>query len=94
MRHPSPPARVAGFSLNADQKQQYQDQGYVILRGMIPAGEIEALRAAVRDLVEASAAGRGPEVAWINREKRIPERLGQLLRPGWIRPASTKCAYW
>src|SRR5947209_15736302 len=73
--------------LTPDQKQQYREQGYIILRGIVAAGEIEALRAAVRDLVEASAAGRGPEVAWINREKRIPERLGQLLRPGWIRPA-------
>jgi ectoine hydroxylase-related dioxygenase (phytanoyl-CoA dioxygenase family) len=73
--------------LNAAQEQHYREQGYVILRGIIPAAEVEALRAAVRELVEASAVGKGPEIPWINREKRVPERLGQLLRPGWTRPA-------
>jgi ectoine hydroxylase-related dioxygenase (phytanoyl-CoA dioxygenase family) len=73
--------------LNAAEQQQYREEGYVILRGILAAEVVEALRAAVRDLVEASAAGHGPEIPWINREKRIPERLGQLLRPGWIRPA-------
>jgi len=73
--------------LTPDQMQQYRELGYVILRGILPTAEIEALRAAVRDLVEASAAGSGPEIAWINQEKRIPERMGQLLRPGRIWPA-------
>ena len=67
--------------------EQYREQGYVILRGILPAEEIAALQAAVRDLVEAAATGRGPEISWINREKRLPERLGQLLRPDWVRPA-------
>src|SRR5438105_8056651 len=75
------------LSLTPDQQQQYREQGYVILRGTLPDAEIKALHADVRELVEAAATGQGPEVAWINREKRIPERLGQLLRPGWIRPA-------
>jgi ectoine hydroxylase-related dioxygenase (phytanoyl-CoA dioxygenase family) len=76
-----------GYALSTAQKEQYQRDGYVILRGIIPAAEIEAMRADVRDLVECSAAGRGPELPWIDREKRIPERLGQLLRPGWVRPS-------
>src|SRR5438045_6894840 len=83
----SEPVEPEDPCLNAGHKQQYREQGYVILRGIIAGEEVEALRAAVRELVEAAAAGQGPEVAWINREKRIPERLGQLLRPGWIRPA-------
>jgi ectoine hydroxylase-related dioxygenase (phytanoyl-CoA dioxygenase family) len=83
----SDPVHPVHPCLNSDQKRQYRELGYVILGGVVPAEGIEALRGAVRDLVEASAAGEGPEVAWINREKRIPERLGQLLRPGWVRPA-------
>jgi hypothetical protein len=75
------------YTLSAAEKDQYRQEGYVILRGIIPPEEIEALRADVQDLVECSAAGRGPELPWINREKRIPERLGLLLRPGWTRPA-------
>ena len=74
-------------TLTPDQKAQYREQGYLILRGIIPQPEIEALKADIRDLVEASARGDGPEIPWINREKRIPERLGQLLRPGWVRPS-------
>src|SRR5436305_2277950 len=81
MKNPVPPC------LNAAEKNQYREQGYIIRRGMVPAAEVEALKADLRDLVERSAAGQGPEIPWINREKRIPERLGQLLRPGWIRPA-------
>lgn len=75
------------YQLTASEIEQYREQGYVILRGLLPETEVEALRADVRDLVEASASGRGPEMPWINREKRVPERLGLLLRPGWVRPA-------
>jgi ectoine hydroxylase-related dioxygenase (phytanoyl-CoA dioxygenase family) len=79
--HPVPPC------LNAAEKNQYREQGYIILQGILPKEEIEALKADLRDLVERSAAGEGPEIPWINREKRIPERLGLLLRPGWMRPS-------
>jgi Phytanoyl-CoA dioxygenase (PhyH) len=78
-----------GYTLSAAQKEEYQREGYVILRGIIPVEEIEALRADVGDLVAAAAEGRGPELPWINKEKRIPERIGQMLRPGWVRPSFT-----
>jgi hypothetical protein len=73
--------------LSPAQKEQYRREGYVILRGAIPPEHVEALRTDVGELVERSARGEGPEIPWINQEKRLPERLGQLLRPGWIRPA-------
>ncbi len=69
------------------EREQYRLEGYIILRGIIPSSQIEAMRADVRGLLERSAGGDGPDVPWINREKRIPERLGQLLRPEWIRPS-------
>lgn len=74
-------------TLSATEQEQYRQAGYVIRRGILPPAEIEALEADVRDLVERSAAGEGPELPWINKEKRIPERLGQLLRPEWVRPS-------
>src|SRR5258708_6079264 len=74
-------------TLTAAEKNQYREQGYIILRALIPSAEIEALKADVCDLIERSAAGQAPEIPWITKEKRIPERLGQLLRPGWICPS-------
>ncbi len=75
------------YTLTTAQKAQYREQGYVMLRAIIPQPGIEALKAGLRDLVEASARGDGPDIPWINREERLPERLGQLLRPHWIRPS-------
>jgi hypothetical protein len=74
-------------TLSDAERDQYRRDGYIIKRGIVPQAEIEALRADVRDLVEHAATGSGPEIPWINKEKRIPERLGQILRPGWIRPS-------
>lgn len=75
------------YRLSPSEMEQYRQEGYVILRGAIPREEIKALRSDVRDLVEAAAEGHGPQVRWIHREKRLPDRLGHLLRPGYIRPS-------
>jgi ectoine hydroxylase-related dioxygenase (phytanoyl-CoA dioxygenase family) len=75
------------YTLSSAEKERYRRDGYIILRGLIPSEAVEALRADIRDLVERSATGDGPEIRWINQEQRIPERLGHLLRPGWIQPA-------
>jgi ectoine hydroxylase-related dioxygenase (phytanoyl-CoA dioxygenase family) len=80
-------ASRTNYTLNAEQKAQYRRDGYLILRQVVAPEEIAALKADIRDLAERSALGEGPEIPWIDREKRIPERLGQLLRPGWVRPA-------
>lgn len=75
------------YALSEGDREQYRREGYVILRGLIGAAEIEALKADIRDLVECAAAGNGPEMTWIDRERRLPERTGRLLRPETIRPA-------
>jgi ectoine hydroxylase-related dioxygenase (phytanoyl-CoA dioxygenase family) len=75
------------YTLSAGQREQYRRDGYIILRGIVHTEDVEALKADIRDLVERSAAGEGPEIRWINEEKRLPERLGLLLRPGWVRPS-------
>jgi hypothetical protein len=76
-----------GHTLTAAEREQYQSEGYFIRRGIIPLEQVETLKADIRGLLERSAAGDGPEVPWINREQRIPERLGALLRPEWVQPA-------
>jgi hypothetical protein len=73
------------YSLSETEREQYRRDGYFIRRGLIPPEETAALKADIQQLVQQAAAGDGPELPWINRGKRIPERLSQLLRPGWIR---------
>lgn len=75
------------YTLSTAERDQYQHEGFFIRRGIIPPEQIEALKTDIRQLLERSAAGEGPEVPWINREQRIPERLGALLRPEWVQPA-------
>jgi phytanoyl-CoA dioxygenase PhyH len=75
------------YALSETEREQYRRQGYFIRRGLVPPEEVAALKADIQQLVEQAAASNGPEVSWINKEKRIPERLHLLLRPGWIRPS-------
>src|SRR6266542_6320602 len=75
------------YTLSATELEQYRREGYFIRRGLILPEEIAALKADIQQLIEQAAAGDGLEVPWISKEKRIPERLHQLLRPGWIRPS-------
>lgn len=74
------------YSLTQAQLNHYQEEGYIILRGIIPAEKIEALKGAINALLDDALVGK-VEISWINREKRIPERLGLLLRPQFIQPA-------
>lgn len=75
------------FALTSAQQQQYQEEGYVVLRGIIPPEHVEAHKTAVNTLIDNAVPHGGLEIPWINQERRIPERLGQLLRPDWIQPA-------
>ncbi|HZO89793.1 MAG TPA: phytanoyl-CoA dioxygenase family protein [Chthonomonadaceae bacterium] len=77
------------YTLTDEERAQYRRDGYLIKRGIVPQADLDALKADIRDLVERSARGEGPEIPWINQEKRVPERLGSLLRPQTIRPAFT-----
>lgn len=74
------------YSLTGGQLQHYRDQGYVVLRNIIPSEQIEAHKEAVNVLLDLALAGE-IEIPWISKEKRLPERIGLLLRPGWVQPA-------
>jgi hypothetical protein len=75
------------YTLSTAERQQYREQGYFIRQGIIAPDDIEALKSDIESLLERSLANQGPELRWINKEKRIPNRLGQLLRPGWVQPS-------
>jgi hypothetical protein len=75
------------YSLSEAQLKQYHDDGYVVLRGAIPLANVESQKTAVNALIDRSIADGRPEIPWINKEKRLPERLGLLLRPECIHPA-------
>lgn len=75
------------YTITPQQKQQYHDEGYFILRGVIPSEQIVALKQGINDLMDASLDGKAPEIRWISKEKRIPGRFGQMLRPELLQPA-------
>jgi len=75
------------ITLTPAQKQQYREEGYFILRGIVPPAQIEALRAGVHEVMDDSLTGKRPPLRWINKEKRIPDRFGGMLRPEFIHSA-------
>jgi len=75
------------YQLTPEQMQQYREEGYIVLRGIIPLEQVEAHKDGINAIMDGVLAGNGLEIPWINRDRRIPERLGKLLRPGWIHPA-------
>ena len=68
-------------------RQQYFAQGYYVLRHALSVPQVERARDAVRHLAERAAAPGGPELPWINRDRRLPDRLSGLLRPDYFEPA-------
>jgi ectoine hydroxylase-related dioxygenase (phytanoyl-CoA dioxygenase family) len=68
------------------QRAQYHEEGYFILKDAVPADQREALIQAVKDLMEAAIEKNEPELRWINKEERIPGRIGGILDPSRIQP--------
>ena len=75
------------FTITPEQKQQYQTEGYLVLRDVVPSAQIQALRAAISDVIDASIAGEIEDLVWIDKEQRLPSRLSEILRPQMVRPA-------
>lgn len=66
---------------------QYFEQGYIIIRGIIGASLIEDMREACADIVRRSIETGVPSLAWENREKAVPARIGHILREDRCCPA-------
>ena len=80
--------------LTAEQVRSFHADGFVIVRGAFSLERIAKLRSAIERLcaraydAEEAAAAAGddaaaapPLVPWLNREKRLPSRTGDYLRP-------------
>lgn len=86
-------------SITKDDLHFYDEQGYLILRGVFSQACIEALLAAVDHMVERAYRDEIPtrevegaeaadlEVQWIDRERRIVSRVDLLLWPEKYEPA-------
>lgn len=64
----------------------FDGQGFCIVRQAFSARRVAALREAVDALVERAAAGE-PELEWIDRRRRLPQRVSHLLHPDKYDPA-------
>eukprot|EP01050_Picozoa_sp_SAG11_P013827 SAG11_NODE_1646_length_4523_cov_1.447559_2_plen_343_part_00 len=79
--------------LTAGQLAQFHEQGFVIVRAAFAPERIEQLRVAVEGICRRAAEAEdvgdkaGPQVAWLNREKRFPARMGDWLHPTKYDPA-------
>ena len=95
-------ARMPGRELTAAELEQFRVEGYVIVRNAFSAARIGKLRRAVETVLDravaaedaAAAAGDDaqpgePTVSWINREKRLPARMGDWMSPAKYSPEFT-----
>ena len=58
----------------------YHDQGFLILRQAFTTDRMTSLRDALERLMDRALAGE-VEIGWIDREKRLLQRTGQLFEP-------------
>jgi hypothetical protein len=83
---------AAGTAPTADDLAQFHALGYFVLRGAFSPQRVAGLTAAVSrwaDRVAAAedaAAGTVDEGVWIDREKRLPQRVGNMLTPDKYEP--------
>lgn len=76
---------MAHFKLTAEQLADYRREGYIVLRQAFSPTRIQALRDAVNRLIDRALAG-GIEIPFIDRERRIINRTGDLLLPPRFEP--------
>jgi hypothetical protein len=67
-------------SVGPAELRAYQEQGYIILRGAFSKQRIASLVDGVNRIIDAALAGKC-EIAWIDREKRLPNRISNMLAP-------------
>lgn len=67
-------------------REQYFDQGYIILRGIVPPDLIERMRTAVDETIQSAIDTGVPTVFWEDRSRAVPSRIGHILREDRVRP--------
>jgi hypothetical protein len=68
------------IQLSLEQRQTYRKQGYLIFRQAYNADRVKSLIAGVERLLDRALAGEC-EIRWIDRERRLPNRIGNMLHP-------------
>ena len=74
--------------------EAFRRDGFLIVRSAFTPERVLALRSAVEDLLERAAAAEDahedgplvPKVSWINKEKRLHNRMGDYLQPSKFDP--------
>ena len=85
-------------ALSADEVAAFRTEGYVIVRQAFSQSRIQRLRQAVGDMLERAAAAEdaqqrpepdAPRVSWINKDRRLPDRMGDYMTPAKFSPEFT-----
>ncbi len=70
----------ATVQLSQAQRKAYREQGYLIFRAAYGTDRVQSLIDAVERLIDRALAGEC-EIRWIDRERRLPNRIGHMLHP-------------
>lgn len=66
--------------------EQYHHEGYIILRGAFSQARIKTLVEGVNRIMDNALAGK-LEIGWLDKERRLPGRVGNMLHPDKYQPA-------
>lgn len=67
-------------TLSDAQRRAYREEGYLIFRSAYDANRVQLVIDGVERLIERALAG-ACEIGWIDRERRLPNRIGHTLHP-------------
>ncbi len=77
---------IASVKLSEEQRRTYREEGYLIFRAAYDADRVQSLIDGVERLIDRGLA-RACEIRWIDRECRLPNRIGHMLHPDKYDPA-------
>lgn len=60
--------------------QRYHDEGYILLRNAFTKQRIQSMVDGLNRLMDRAIAGE-VQIGWIDRDKRLPARIGHMLHP-------------
>ena len=65
-----------------DQRQHFEQHGYVVARGVVHDDLIASLQSAIDQILDRSLAGDpDTEVRWVDQDRRLPDMISDLLSP-------------
>ncbi|UVI31431.1 phytanoyl-CoA dioxygenase family protein [Paenibacillus spongiae] len=70
--------------ISAADKEQYYEQGYLIVRQLYNADQVETIKQGIQKIIDRAQSGEGIDVPWINKEKGIVNRIGNMLSPAYF----------